>query len=165
MKKLILAFAACAVIASCQKKADTETIDVSKTTYLMNGYWQLKAFIWLPDIDDPASTPVDIYTPLPGCDKDNTYKYNTKTTVTEYEGGSKCNTTDPDSTVMNYALTNDDKFLTVFGDPADIPNTTIFAGEVTYISIDSFTVMYTEPNPQNQDLTSRYTMTFVKTIP
>lgn len=162
MKKAILALAICATVVSCQKKEDTDPIDVSKTTYLMDKSWKLTFFTWLPDINDSASFPVDVYTPLSGCEKDDFFRFYTKNRVSDNEGGSKCNLSDPDSTVYGYELTNNDKFLRIYTDP-DLPeHDDVLAGDITYPSIDSFVVTYTAPHPQDSSKTSRYVMAYVK---
>jgi hypothetical protein len=162
MKKVILALAICATIVSCQKKEDTDPIDVSKTTYLMNGKWKLKFSTWLPDMNDSASFPVDVYTPLSGCQKDNYYKFNTINRTTLYEGGSKCALSDPDSTIYGYRLTQNDLHLEIYTDPDAVDHNTILAGDVTYPRIDSFVVTYTGPNPQDSSKTSKYVKAYVK---
>lgn len=162
MKKLTLALACSALFASCVKKVDKDPIDVSKTTFVMNGMWQLKVFTWLPDVSDIASTPVDVYTPLPGCKKDDFYIFNTKTRVSLYNNLSKCGVTDPDSTVYGYTLINDDKYLTIFTNPDDAEHTNVLAGDITYPSIDTFVVTYLKTNPQDSTKTSRYTEKYVK---
>lgn len=163
MKKIILAFACCAAIfASCVKDEDKDPIDVSKTTFLMDGRWQLKVATWLPDIDDSTSTPVDVYTPLAGCEKDNFYVFNTINRTSLYEGNSKCNITAPDSTLYGYKLTNSDKYLEIFTDPDADTHFTWLAGDMAYPSIDTFTVTYYKANPQDSTKTSRYINTYVK---
>jgi hypothetical protein len=162
MKKVILALAICATIVSCQKKEDTDPIDVSKTTYLMNGTWKLKFSTWLPDINDSTSFPVDVYTPLPGCEKDNFYKFNSINRTTLYEGGSKCDQTSPDSIVYGYKLTQNDQHLEIYTDPDAVDHSIVLAGTTTYPRIDSFVVTYTAPHPQDSTKTSRYVKAYVK---
>lgn len=163
MKKIILALACCsALFASCVKDEDKDPIDVSKTTYLMDGRWQLKVFTWLPDIGDSTSTPVDVYTPLPGCQKDNFYIFNTQTRTSLYEGNSKCNVSDPDSVVYGYNLTNNDQHLEIFTNPDDANHEIRLAGDMTYPTIDTFVITYLKQNPQDSTKTSRYTEKYVK---
>jgi hypothetical protein len=162
MNKIILSLAACAMIASCTKKEDKDPIDVSKTTLVMDGKWQLKAISWLPDVNDPTSFPVDDFSPLPGCEKDNFLIFKTKSNVTLFENGSKCSISAPDSIEYMYTLTNDDKFIRIYANAEDPANSSILAGDVKYPTVDSFIVTYTKTNPQNNDLTSRYVKTYVK---
>ena len=162
MKKIILALACCGVLASCVKDEDKDPIDVSKTTYLMDGRWQLKAYTWLPDIGDSTAFPVDVYTPLSGCVKDNYYTFNTTNAVARHEGGSKCVISDPDSLEYRYALTETDKFLRIWSNADDMENSTVLAGSIEYPSIDTFIVTYTKPKPGDTALTSRYVETYVK---
>lgn len=162
MRKLILALACCGLLASCVKDIDKEIVDVSKTTYLMNGKWQLKAMTWLPDINDPTAFPVDVYTSKGDCEKDNQFVFATSSVMVEYEN-LKCALTQPDSTIYNYALTQNDRFLSVWSNPDDVANSIFLAGDITFPSIDTFVVTYNGVHPQNQDLVSRYVKTFVKT--
>jgi hypothetical protein len=162
MKKIILALACCSVLASCVKEEDKKPIDVSKTTFLMDGHWQLKVFTWLPDITDSTATPVDIYTPIPGCEKDNFFVFNTTSRVSLYEGSSKCDVNAPDSIVYGYYLTNNDKRLEIYTNPDDANHETLLAGDMTYPTIDSFVLTYLAPNPQDSTKTSRYVRKYAK---
>ncbi|WP_118952311.1 hypothetical protein [Taibaiella helva] len=163
MKKILLVGAACALVfAACQKKEDTDPIDVSKTTYLKNGKWQLKGLMWLPDIDDSMGVPVDQYTPLPGCKKDNYYVFTSINRTTYYEGDTKCNIADPDTVVLGYTLSDNDKHLELYDNPDDENHNILLSGDVAYPSIDTFVVTYMKRNPIDTTKTSRYTEKYVK---
>lgn len=163
MKKILLVATACALVfAACQKKEDKDPIDVSKNTYLMSGKWQLKSLNWLPDIGDSAGIPIDQYGPLPGCKKDNFYVFVSKNRVVRYEGDTKCNVSDPDSTMLGYTLTNGDKHIEIFTAPDEDNHTIELAGDATYPYIDSFIVTYTKRNPIDSTKTSRYTEKYAK---
>lgn len=164
MKKLILALASCALFASCVKEEDKKPIDVSKTTFLMAGKWQLKVYTWLPDIADSTSTPVDAYTALPGCKKDNYFIFNTINRVSLYEGMSKCAISDPDSTVFGYTLTNNDQYLDIYTFPDEAEHTTYLGGDMKYPTIDTFVITYLKRNPQDTTKTSRYTEKYAKVL-
>lgn len=162
MKKVILALAICATIASCQKKEDTDPIDVSKTTYLMDGSWRMKVYTWLPDITDSAGIPVNIYTPIAGCQKDNYFTFYSINRTSLYEGGSKCNIAAQDSVIYGYKLTQDDKHLEIYNNPDEANHSVLLAGDMTYPTMDSFVVTYTAPNPTDSTKTSRYVRAYVK---
>jgi len=162
MKKIIFALASCAILASCVKDEDKDPIDVSKTTYLKDGRWQLKKSTWLPSVDDSTGFPVDKYTELAGCEKDNFLIFNNNTTVSRYEGLSKCEVGAPDSLVYSYELVDNDGFLRIWSNPEDKDNSIILAGKATYPSIDTFFVTYRLPHPQDSSLTSEYVKTYVK---
>lgn len=163
MRKLLLAGLGFTLLfASCKKaEEDKQPIDVSKTKMLMDGRWQLKAYVFVNDINDPTSMPLDYYTPIAGCEKDNFYIFNNSNTVSLYEATTKCAATAPDSTVYNYLFTNDEKYLRMFGNPDDIDNSLVLAGDVTYPSVDSFVVKYTTYN-ETTEITSGHTKTYVK---
>ena len=162
MKKIILAFACCSLFASCVKDEDKDPIDVSKTTYLMDDSWQLKVYTWLPDIADSASTPVDVYTPIPGCEKDNFFVFNTTNRTSLYEGMAKCIVSAPDSIAYGYTLSNNDKHLEIFTDPDGENHDILLAGDMTYPTIDTFVMTYLKQNPQDSTKTSRYVRKYVK---
>ena len=163
MKKLILALSCCAfAVLSCTPENDKVPIDASKARMLKDGSWQLKAYILIPDIAAEVPMPQDAYTPLPGCQKDDYMVFNEDNMLLIYQGLTKCNITDPDSTVYHYQLESDEKFLRVWANPDDPTNSVLMAGDVTYPSIDSFILTYTAPSIGDPDVTSRHTMTFVK---
>jgi len=162
MKKVIFTLATCATIVSCQKKEDTDPIDVSKTVYLMDQGWQLKASTYLPDINDSTAFPEDWYVSLAGCTKDDILKFNTINRCSIYEGASKCNVLNPDSVVYGYNLTNNDAHITIFTDPDADTHTVLYDGEMTYPSIDTFVLTYLGRNIQDTTKTARYVRTYVK---
>lgn len=161
MKKLIFALAACAVIASCQKKEDKDPIDVSKTVFLMDGRWQLK---WANrvDINDTFQIEIDDYTPRSGCTKDNFFTFSTRTRAAEHEGASKCNVGDPDSTVYGYLLSDNDKHLRIFTNPDEEEHLTKLEGDIVYPHIDSFILSYKRPNPNDSTMIYKITEYYVK---
>lgn len=163
MKKLLLAGLGFTLLfASCKKAdEDKQPIDVSKTKMLMSGKWQLKAYIFVNDINDPTSMQLDHYTPLPGCEKDNFFIFNTTSNVSLYEGKTKCAITAPDSTVYSYRFTNDEKYIQIYGNPDDVDNSLLLWGDVKYPSVDSFVVHYTTYN-ETTEVTSGHTKTYVK---
>ena len=164
MKKVILALSICATIVSCQRQQENVVpIDVSKTVYLMNDAWQLKASTWKADITDTINGPVDQYTSLPSCQKDNYWIFNSPSVVTMYEGKTKCNINAPDSTVYGYTLTNNDNYLTIYNGPVGSPNNTVYLeGNMAYPSIDTFVLTYQAPDPLDTSKTSQYVQTYVK---
>lgn len=161
MKKIIFALASCAVLASCVKEKDKEPIDVSKTTYLMDGRWQLKVYTRYNDINDTTSVS-DALTPMSGCEKDNYFSFNTANVVIQHEGTSKCEITAPDSLEFRYGLTSNDNYLRIWSNPDDADNSIILAGDVKYPSIDTFIVSYNRPSPQDSSIIQKHVKTYVK---
>ncbi len=169
MKKIVLALAGCAFLfASCEKaEEDKQPIDVSKTKFLMEGAWQLKAYTIVADISDPASPPIDAYAPIPACVKDDYLAFHSPNEVTEYAGDMKCPQSpgqdeQPDYLSFFYSLTNDDQHLTIWSNPDDPDNSIRMVGEMKYPSINVFEISYVLPNAQNGDLSSRHTLTYVR---
>lgn len=143
MKKLILILTVASVaFASCEKE---DPIDVSKTKYLMDGYWMLKGSTINSNIDDPASMDIDQYASLDGCLKDNIYAFRSSSKFVLGEGNLKCDVNNPDSTEMYWKFTAvDNSYLIVYKDQADVDNTIYWSGDVTYKTIDTFILTYTK---------------------
>lgn len=161
MKKIIFALASCAVLASCVKEKDKEPIDVSKTTYLLDGRWQLKSYIRYNDLNDTLSVS-DALTPMSGCEKDNYFDFTSANTVFQHEGNSKCEITAPDSLEYRYSLTSDDRYLRIWSNPDDADNSIVLAGDIKYPSIDSFVLSYTQPSPQDSTIIQKHVKTYLK---
>lgn len=162
MRKVIFALAVVATIVSCQKKEDTDPIDVSKTTYLMDNSWQLKAYTIVDDVSDSSSLPIDRYTALDGCVKDNYLTFVSTSRVVEHEGDSKCVVSNPDSVTYGYTLTNNDLNFYMFTDPDSENHTTVYNGDMQYPSIDTFILTYRAPNLNDNTKTSEFVRTYVK---
>jgi hypothetical protein len=161
MKKLIIAIACTAALASCVKEEDKKIVDVSKTAYLMEGKWIMTAYTWLADVNDTTPGRADMYIGMNACDKDDVWKFHSREGVTEYEM-VKCNLTQPDSIALGYSLTNDDKYIKVFANPADPDNSLILSGDAVFPSIDTMIVTYRTPNPNDEEITSEYVKTYVR---
>ncbi len=160
MKKIIFALAAISLgFAACQK--EQPTIDVSKTKYLMDGYWQLKGYTTNANYEDSSSTDVDQYGTLPNCLTDNLYRFRSASDFVVYEQDLKCDVTQPDSTEMFWQLNSEETNLKVYKDQADIDNTLFWSGDMTYTSIDTFvlTYLYTD---SGSGITERRKATYVK---
>jgi len=160
MKKVIFALAICATIVSCQKKEDTDPIDVSKTAYVMNNGWQLKKFTWRPNIADSSSFP-QVQT-IPGCQSDDFLRFYSTNRVSLNTGISKCNIGDPDSTVYGYTFTNNDSHLEIYTDPDASLHDVYLGGDMQYPSIDTFIITYHLPNQQDSSLVDEYVKTYVR---
>jgi len=162
MKKVIFALAICASIVSCQKKEDTTPIDVSKTVYLMDKSWMIKAWSIRPDVSDTLTPPDPTYFDSKnGCEKDNYIVFNTTNRATIYEGASKCDQQAPDSIVYGYTLSSTENYIKIF--VPDVPEEpTYVAGDMKYLSIDTFTLTYRLPKPGDSTITQEFKRTYVK---
>ena len=166
MKKLLLVFAAFGLLmTSCQKDLDTATdaplIDASKAQLLMNGLWQLTGYTINPNINDSLAFPVDYFPPIPGCEKDNLLKFQSKSLMTIHEGFSKCVLSAPDSVDYSYSLTNDDQRIKIWSNPDDMENSIIYDAAITYPSLKKFVMVY-EVYDNVSEITSGHTKTFEK---
>jgi len=163
MKKVIFALAICAAIVSCQKEEDTKPIDVSKTVYLMDKGWIVKGWTFRANVNDTLA-PADssYFNSINGCEKDNILVFNTTSKATIYEGGSKCDQQAPDSVEYYYTLSNNDNNIRIYGSPDDIDNTTYINGDITYSSIDTFSIKYRKPSPADPTIIQEFVKTYVK---
>jgi len=162
MKKIILFVAGIGLLASCSKNVKSDTpIDASKSKMLMDGAWQLKAYMINPDINDSLSIPQDAYTPLPGCVKDNFYVFHNAGVLVQYEGYHKCTLSDPDSVALLYQLSNNETHLRVWSNPDDPEHSVLFDGNMAYPSVDSFILDF-QTYDSAADMTSEHTLTYVK---
>lgn len=163
MKKLILFFAAFSILfTSCQKSdEDLNPIDASKVKLLMDGYWKLTDYKVLPDVSDSTAFQMDLYTPIPGCEKDDFYKFVSPSIFTKYEGDSKCTVSAPDSVQFYYQLTENENHLIMWSNPDDREHSIIYDAQITYPSLKKFILVY-RIYSENTELTSEHTKTFQK---
>jgi hypothetical protein len=99
-------------MTSCEKDKDEPTT----SEVLTGGAWRLTGLT-----SDPAfnwfGTPVtNIYAQLPACIKDDNTVFKTSGTVNFDEGGSKCDPNDPQTTSGTWALSTDEKVLSMTTD-------------------------------------------------
>ncbi|KAA5534834.1 hypothetical protein F0919_09510 [Taibaiella lutea] len=163
MKKVIFALAICASIVSCQKEEDTKPIDVSKTVYLMDKSWVVKAWSIRPDVSDTLSAPDSTYfNSINGCEKDNYLVFNSSSRASIHEGSSKCDQQAPDSVMYGYTLSNNDSHILIFTNPDEVDHGTYIDGEIKYASIDTFSIKYRLPKPGDSSITQEFIKTYVK---
>lgn len=163
MKKVIFALAIGASIVSCQKKEDTDPIDVSKTVYLKDKSWLIKAWSIRANVADSNSiADPTYYDTKNGCEIDNFIVFNSASRATIHEGASKCDQNAPDSTVYGYTLTDNEKHIYIFTNPDDPEHQTYLDGDIKYPSIDTFTVTYRLPSPSDSTVIQEFVRTYVK---
>lgn len=169
MKKLILLFAAFGLLlASCQKNLDTATdaplIDASKAQLLMHGYWQLTGYTINPNVNDTNAHAVDNYPQIPGCEKDNLYKFQSKSLLSIFEGQSKCVLSAPDSVDYTYSLTNNEMHIKIWANPDDVDNSILYNADISYPTTSQFILKYNIYD-STTTLTSGYKRTYTKVTP
>jgi hypothetical protein len=113
MKKIFLTIAITAAVilfmSSCKKTAETEE---DQTAMLMNKDWKVVA-----SIVNPAYYGVtDLYAVSPSCWKDNTSRFNPNNVFIAEEGPTKCNASDPQTTVGTWSYNTSTKRL-IFDGP------------------------------------------------
>lgn len=130
MKKpslLLFALVTVAFVYSCKKKTDDNTNNNntgSKTKLELISAQRWKISTLVSSNTDIWNTPF-----VAACNRDNQYKFRNDDSLVLFDMSSKCNTTDPDSTVSFYKLyDNDSKIIlnvkltstTTLDDTADI---------------------------------------------
>lgn len=165
MKKFFLFALGICLFASCAKNVDEDgQVNATKQKMLMDKAWQLRGYMIDPDINDSTDIPVNAYTPIPDCKKDNYLIFNDDHTVSEYDHYIKCAMTDPDTVAYNYSLTNNENHLMVWSNPDDVDHSVVMDGDMTYPSIDTFILTF-QVYDSIQKITSEHVQTFVKYIP
>ncbi|MBK8565841.1 MAG: lipocalin family protein [Saprospiraceae bacterium] len=99
-------------MTSCEKDKDKE----STSDALTGGNWKLTALTSDPAIDWFGTPVTNVYAQLPACIKDDITIFKTNGTVNFDEGVSKCETNDPQTTSGTWALSADEKVLSVTTD-------------------------------------------------
>lgn len=113
LKALVAMLGLLAICAtSCKKDKD----DDSKTELLTDGNWQMTALTSDPAFDWFGTPVTNVYAQLPACIKDDLTVFKTNGTVNFDEGPSKCETNDPQTTSGTWALSADEKVLSVTTD-------------------------------------------------
>ncbi len=96
-KKIILfSFAAIALLSSCKK--DEAAAD--NTALITTGKWKLTA---------ETTAGVNTFSSYDACEKDNTQAFATDGKMTIDEGATKCDPTDPQTTVITWAFSGTEK--------------------------------------------------------
>ncbi len=91
----------------------TTTPTKTKTDYLTESSWKLKALTVSPAINISGTAITDWYSQLDACDKDDTEKYNTNGSFSLDEGASKCDPNDPQTTTGTWVFNPDQTIMTV----------------------------------------------------
>ena len=104
-------------ITSCKKKDEaTPTVAThtpTKTELLTGKNWKLTSSIVSPAFFGET----DLYASMLSCEKDNITIFNSNGTVTDDQGATKCDPSDPQqSTTYNWSFNTDQTILTIDGD-------------------------------------------------
>jgi len=91
----------------------TTTPAKTKTDYLTESSWKLKALTVSPAINISGTAITDWFSQLDACDKDDTEKYNTNGSFSVDEGTTKCDPNDPQTTTGTWVFNPDQTILTV----------------------------------------------------
>lgn len=103
------AIISCLAIAvfSCKKSSDSSS--KSKTELVAQSSWKLQT-VGL-DADKNGSVDLDLTSNIQSCDLDDTYTFKSDGTGVADEGGSKCNTSDPQTTSFSWAFKNNETVM------------------------------------------------------
>lgn len=97
--------------SSCNKEEPTPV--VTTQDYLTAHNWRMTAQVVDPGIDVNGTTVTDIYVLFLDCTKDDLMKFETNGTITDDEGPSKCDPSDPQTTTDGkWVLSSDNKTIT-----------------------------------------------------
>lgn len=102
------------LLAACTKK-DTAA---SKTEMLTTGTWSLSGLV--SDLDGNGTYEKDDYAGYTACYKDNFYTFRTNGDLESNEGGSKCNSGDPQMKIIRWQFTNNEINLLIDGITYDL---------------------------------------------
>lgn len=140
MKKIVFSLSVIALaFSSCDK---LEPIDASYHKALIDGKWTVVGIKENANINvEGGGVYIDIYPQLPGCDKDDYLNFSTTNAVAKYDNVVKCVLSNPDSINYTYDLQNE-KYIKLYTDPANIANTTYREGDFKLYTTDSFTIDY-----------------------
>lgn len=151
IKKILLGAIAFSLIglSSCTKEEDNVDIDVSKTAFLKDGVWKLYQYDWYRNIlsEEPTFAD-DAFEPLDGCVKDNFYDFGNNGQVILDEGLTKCFLSQEQETKYYYALSQQDKFLSIWDlvpNPVEtdkLDTLYILQGDMNYPDKNHFDVTY-----------------------
>ena len=109
-----------AVLAiSCKKDREQTKMDL-----LTSGQWKIVAFTLSPpfdlDGDGDLDSDADAYALMDACEKDDLFIFKSDGKYEINEGGTKCDATDPQSTVYDWSFANGEKELIIDGDRVTI---------------------------------------------
>jgi hypothetical protein len=136
MKNLQLLLFLCAALAFTACKKDD---DPSKKEMLTNKNWVMTAATVDPSfVLITGGSTNNLYNQLEACAKDDITRLNADGKATFDEGALKCNVADPQTTNGTWALSLDEKTLSIT-DPASTPSTT----SITILSLSSSKMMGT----------------------
>ena len=127
------------VMASC-KKDDPAPVKTTKD-YLTAHNWKMTAQVIDPGVNINGTIITDIFVFVPDCTKDDLTKFESNGSITDDEGATKCDPTDPQTTTDGkWVLSSDKKTMTITypnEDPTSIEiltiNDTTFKGKFTTV--------------------------------
>lgn len=99
-------------LASCKK--EDPVIEKTTKEYLTAHNWKMTAQVIDPGINLGGTTITDMFVYLPDCTKDDVTKFESNGSITDDEGATKCDPTDPQTTTDgNWVLSSDNKTVTI----------------------------------------------------
>lgn len=104
---------------SCKKSSDSSS-SKSKTTLVTQSSWKIQSVG--ADVNKDGTVDQDVTSYLQSCQIDNTYTLKSDGTGTADEGATKCNSTDPQTTAINWSFKS---------------NETVFSGNLGFFSGDA----------------------------
>ena len=152
---LLLALVSTVFLTSCSD--DDEEVK-SKTELLTASGWKLTEFTVNPafDYDNDGTTETNLLPFVPACSQDDLTIYNADKTYAEDEGGSKCDTNDPQVfETGTWTFNGDETTLT----KTKTNSTTAESFTITELTENSFKYTETVTDP-NDNITYTFSSTF-----
>lgn len=157
MKKLLIAFAAGALLIGACKEDEKEVTPPTNqaVTELTGKNWQMMSNFTVYTKGTKDST-YNEYATMDACEKDDLINFNTNKTITTKAGATKCNPTDPDTEPSGtWELSADNKKLTITNDGV----TLVF--NVQELAATNLTLVYNDTTDTDFDLI-KTTVVFIK---
>lgn len=150
----LLLLAGSLAFVSCEKDKDIDADQPDKI--LTSGTWKLTALTVDPAIDWFGTSVTNVYAQLPACSKDDLTTFQSNGTVKFDEGTSKCNTNDPQTVTALWALSNDQKTISV------TMNGETESWKINQLSKTTVQVDYEQEDEDGSGLTYTFTATYTK---
>jgi hypothetical protein len=107
---IVFSFGSLMVFNSCSKSSSSSSTP-TRTQLLSKAAWKLDTSGIDLDKDGGIDAVPGFTVTIPACQKDNTYLFNKDSTGVLDEGPTKCNASDPQSTVFTWYLSNNQTVL------------------------------------------------------
>ena len=102
MKKTVSTFLVIVLFTACMKEKESVDLVAEKTSFLTAGVWHFTGYTR----NDGIGSVVLTYSSLPACRQDDQRNFNNNGTGEVNEGATKCNSSDPQSSAVQWNFVN-----------------------------------------------------------